>query len=116
METKFGISSQKLPEKRPNLVIKNFCCIVFLAEFNSKLLKIKFTQTKKDYNMLSNMSQPGTFKFNEKETKNYQSFNRSKTRTYTKEKRRNLRNFAINLKFVVDQEISLALAGIQQLF
>ena len=32
-----------------------------LAEFNNKLLEIKFKQTKKDYNMISSMSQPGTF-------------------------------------------------------
>ena len=33
----------------------------FLAEFNNKLLEIKLKQTKKDYNMISSMSQPGTF-------------------------------------------------------
>ena len=32
-----------------------------LAEFNNKLLEIKFKQTKKDYNMISSMSKPGTF-------------------------------------------------------
>ena len=32
-----------------------------LAEFNNKLLELKFKQTKKDYNMISSMSQPGTF-------------------------------------------------------
>ena len=32
-----------------------------LAEFNNKLLEIKFKQTKKDYNMISSMAQPGTF-------------------------------------------------------
>ena len=34
---------------------------VLLAEFNNKLLELKFKQTKKDYNMISSMSQPGTF-------------------------------------------------------
>ena len=33
-----------------------------LAEFNNKLLELKLKQTKKDYNMISSMSQPGTFK------------------------------------------------------
>ena len=32
-----------------------------LAEFNNKLLELKFKQTKKDYNMISSMIQPGTF-------------------------------------------------------
>ena len=32
-----------------------------LAEFNNKLLELKFKQTKKDYNMISSMSKPGTF-------------------------------------------------------
>ena len=32
-----------------------------LAEFNNKLLELKFKQTKKDYNMISSMSQSGTF-------------------------------------------------------
>ena len=35
---------------------------MLLAEFNNKLLEIKFKQTKKDYNMLSSMSQSGSFK------------------------------------------------------
>ena len=32
-----------------------------LAEFNNKLLELKYKQTKKDYNMISGMSQSGTF-------------------------------------------------------
>ena len=35
---------------------------LLLAEFNNKLLEIKFKQTKKDYNMLSSMSQSGSFR------------------------------------------------------
>ena len=32
-----------------------------LAEFNNKLLELKFKQTKKNYNMISSMSQLGTY-------------------------------------------------------
>ena len=40
-----------------------------LDEFNNKLLELKFQQTKRDYNMISSMSQPGTFTLNEKDIK-----------------------------------------------
>ena len=40
-----------------------------LNEFNNKLLELKFKQTKKDYNMIKNMSNPGSYKLSEKETK-----------------------------------------------
>ena len=42
---------------------------LLLNEFNNKLLELKFKQTKKDYNMIKNMSNPGTYKLSEKETK-----------------------------------------------
>ena len=42
---------------------------ILLTEFNNKLLELKFKQTKKDYNMINNMSNPGTFELTEKETK-----------------------------------------------
>ena len=38
---------------------------MLLAEFNNKLLEIKLKQTKKYYNMISSMSQPGTFNWQE---------------------------------------------------
>ena len=40
-----------------------------LDEFNNKLLELKFQQTKREYNMISSMSQPGTFTLNEKDIK-----------------------------------------------
>ena len=43
--------------------------VIMLAEFNNKLLELKFQQTKRDYNMISSMSQPGTFTLNEKDIK-----------------------------------------------
>ena len=42
---------------------------LLLNEFNNKLLELKFKQTKQDYNMIKNMSNPGTYKLSEKETK-----------------------------------------------
>ena len=40
---------------------------MLLAEFNNKLLEIKFKQTKKDYNMLSSMLQSGSFRTSQPE-------------------------------------------------
>ena len=42
---------------------------LLLNEFNNKLLELKFKQSKKDYNMIKNMSNPGTYKLSEKEKK-----------------------------------------------
>ena len=42
---------------------------LLLNEFNNKLLELKFKQTKKEYNMIKNMSNPGTYKLSEKEKK-----------------------------------------------
>ena len=40
-----------------------------LDEFNNKLLELKFQQTKRNYNMISTMCQPGTFSLNKKDIK-----------------------------------------------
>ena len=42
---------------------------MLLNEFNNKLLEMKFKQTKKDYNMIKNMSNPGSYKLSEKKRK-----------------------------------------------
>ena len=40
-----------------------------LDEFNNKLLELKFQQTKRNYKMISTMSQPGTFTLNKNDIK-----------------------------------------------
>ena len=42
---------------------------IMLAEFKNKLLELKFQQTKREYNIISSMSHPGTFTLNEKDIK-----------------------------------------------
>ena len=67
-----------------------------LAEFNNKLLELKFKQTKKDYNMIPSMSQSGTFipqevlqtNLNEKDIKKIQKETRNEIKEEIKEKKK----------------------------
>ena len=65
-----------------------------LAEFNKKLLELKFPQSKKDYNMISSMSQSGTFipqeVLNEKDIKKVQKEIHNELKGEIKEKKKDL--------------------------
>ena len=64
-----------------------------LDEFNNKLLELKFQQTKREYNMISSMSQPGTFTLNEKDIKriNKEVLKENYANNYKSEKRKILK-------------------------
>ena len=62
-----------LKTKEDNIItideLKQYLTTEMVDEFKNKLLELKFQQTKREYNMISSMSQPGTFTLNEKDIK-----------------------------------------------